>query len=68
MRNIFARWVDGTTADALFLNWSPVFPNDNTASHDCVKYAADGWRVHDDGCEVSTLPFVCEVESKYRTQ
>ena len=58
------RWVDGI--EAVYTNWSQSFPpaaqNDN--NWDCVKFAADGWRLHRSGCAVSDFPFVCKMHRK----
>ena len=63
LSDFFPRWVDGTVPS--FLNWAGNAPTENDLSFDCVKYAADGWRVHTDFCATSELPFVCRVPSEF---
>ena len=58
------RWVDGI--EAVYTNWSQSFPpaTENDNNWDCVKFAADGWRLHRSGCAVSDFPFVCKMRCK----
>ena len=57
------RWADGD--EAMYTNWSqsslPSTANDNI--RDCVTFAADGWRLHDN-CAVFDFPFVCKMHRK----
>ena len=58
------RWVDGD--EAMYTNWSQSFPpsTENGNNWDCVKFAADGWRLQQQYCAVSDLPFVCKMRRK----
>ena len=53
-------------SDLTYDNWAEPPSIVNRQSLDCVKYASDGWRVHDDFCAVAELPFVCEMNGKVR--
>ena len=56
------RWIEGNTIlepATSFNNWSSGYPIDNSEGFDCVKFTADGWRVHQGFCASSALPFLC---------
>jgi hypothetical protein len=57
------RWIDGNellVSNASYTNWfGGSAAATNLQSFDCVKFTAEGWKVHENFCDSSRFPYLC---------
>lgn len=58
------KWVGNDSAELPYTSWITDYTEDNSPSHDCVKFTAPGWQVENPGfCGSTEHPFVCKMQT-----